>query len=138
MHHRTLREIAKFGAGLVTADLLTLFWLYSNNLFPVQTWGVTWTGNIALPGIVFDFALLLLLVHYGWHLGKIPRPRERSYLMVAGVVFTVVALVHLVRVFTGADITLIGWSVPLWLSWIGTAAATYLAYASFYFALRSK
>ena len=79
-----------------------------------------------------------MLIHYGWHLGKIPRPRERTYLFIAGVIFTIVALAHLVRVFAGADLVIVGWNVPLWLSWIGTAAAAYLAYASFYFAMRSK
>ncbi len=138
MSHGTLREVAKFGAGLVAADLLTFVWLWSNNLFPVQTWGVTWSSDIVLPAVVFDIALLIILVHYGWHLGKIPRPKERSYLFVVGVVLTVVALAHLARIFIQGDVVILGWAVPLWLSWIGTAVATYLAYTSFYFAARSR
>jgi hypothetical protein len=138
MSHRTLREIAKFGAGLVAADLLTFLWLWSSNMFPLQTWGVTWTSDILLPATMFDVALLIILVHYGWHLGKIPRPKERSYLFVIGVILTVIAVAHLLRVFTGSSVVVVGWSVPLWLSWVGTAVAAYLAYASFYFAARSR
>jgi|SRR6185312_4411358 len=138
MSHRTLREVAKFCAGLVAADLLTLLWFWSNNIFPVQTWGVTWTSDIVLPGVVFDAALLIILIHYGWNLGKIPRPKERTYLLFVGVILSVVALAHLARIFTGSDVVIMSWVVPLWLSWIGTAVAAYLAYASFYFAMRSR
>jgi hypothetical protein len=136
MTHRFLREAAKFCAGLVAADFLTLLWAWSNNLFPIQTWGVSWSSDIALPAAVFDIALFIILVHYGWHLGKIPRPKERSYLIVVGIVFTVVALAHLTRVFSGGDVVLMGWAVPLWLSWVGTLVAAYLAYASFHFSMK--
>jgi hypothetical protein len=138
MTHRFLRETAKFCAGLVAADLLTILWAWSNNLFPITTWGVSWSSDVVLPGVIFDAALLIILIHYGWHLGKIPRPKERTYLLVAGVVFTVVALAHLMRVFTQGELVLMGWVVPLWLSWIGTLVAAYLAYASFHFSARSR
>ena len=139
MSHRTLREAAKFLAGVVTADLLTLLWLWSNNSFPVQLWGTTWTSDVVLPAVVFDAALIVILFHYAWHLGKMPRVKERSYLLVAGTIFSVVAVAHLMRVFVGGDLTIMSWDVPLWLSWIGTIVTAYLAYASFHFAmLRGK
>ncbi len=136
MTHRTLREAAKFFAGVVAADLLTLLWLWANNMFPISMWGVTWTGDIALPSVVFDIALLVILCHYAWHLGKIPRPKERTYLLTAGVIFTVVALAHLTRIFAMGSLNVMGWDVPLWLSWIGTVVTAYLAYASFHFAMK--
>ena len=58
---------------------------------------------------------------------------ERTYLLILGVLFTVVAIVHLLRVFSGANLVLLGWSAPLWLSWLGTIITSYLAYASFHF-----
>ena len=134
MSHYSLREAAKFFAGVITADLLTIIWLWTGNLFPIDIWGVTWTSAVVLPAVVFDLALIAILVHYGWHLGKIPRPKERMYLILAGSIFTVVALAHLVRIFSGGDLIILGWSAPLWLSWIGTVVASYLAYASFHFA----
>src|SRR5579863_8009664 len=126
MSHRNLREAAKFLAGVVTADLLTLLWFWSNNLFPINMWGVTWTSDVVLPGVVFDIALLIILIHYAWHLGKIPRPKERTYLIVAGCIFTLVAVAHLARIFAVGNVNIMGWDVPLWLSWIGTIVTAYL------------
>jgi hypothetical protein len=138
MSHKFLREAAKFCAGLVAADFLTLMWAWSNDLFPVQTWGVSWSADVVLPAAAFDIGLFIILVHYGWHLGRIPRPKERMYLLVAGAIFSVVAVAHLVRIFTQGDFVLWGWTVPLWLSWLGTMIAAYLAYASFHFSARSR
>lgn len=44
---------------------------------------------------------------------------KRQYLIISGVVFAVVALMHLCRVFTGWPFQLGSWMVPLWVSWIG-------------------
>ena len=133
-HHLFLQDLAKFAAGLVAADFFSLVLYAQSGIFPVQFLGVQFTTDIVAPGVVFDIALFILLVHYGWHLGKIPRVRERGYLLIAGIVFAIVAAAHLWRVFTGVPFVLDGWTVPLWLSWFGVAVATYLAYSSFVFA----
>jgi hypothetical protein len=139
MSHRNLREAAKFFAGVVTADLLMLLWFWSNEMLPINVWGFTWTADIVFAGVMFDVALILILAHYAWHLGKIPRPKEGNYLLLAGGLFTLVAFAHLFRIFTGADLIIMSWTVPLWLSWIGTIVTSYLAYTSFHFAmLRGK
>jgi len=135
MNHRTLRELAKFGAGFVAADFLSAVWIATHGGFPVDFLGFTFTEDVLWPTLIFDASLFLALVHYGWHIGTIPRMRERTYLLVAGSVFGIVAVAHLARVFAGADIILAGWAVPLWLSWIGTAFAAYLSYASLRLAL---
>ena len=127
------REVAKFGSGLVAGDFIAQWWFYQQNLLPIKFLGITFTTNMIAPGLLFDFALFLILVHYGWSLGKMPRPKERTYLFVVGVLFTAVAIVHLLRVFSGANLVLLGWSAPLWLSWLGTIITSYLAYASFHF-----
>lgn len=44
---------------------------------------------------------------------------ERIYCTIAGVLFAVGALVHLGRLCAGWEFVLAGWSVPLWVSWIG-------------------
>ena len=135
MNHHSLREVAKFLSGLVAGDFLAGLWLSSNGLLPTIFLGVTFTSSMVAPWLVFDAALFIILVHYGWHLGKTPMLRERTYLMVAGIIFGVVATAHLMRVFLGADVVIFGWDVPLWLSWVGTAVTTYLSYMSFRFAL---
>lgn len=135
MTHHKLREIAKVGSGLVLADIISVFWFSAAGLLPITILGVTWTAS-ALPEIlVFDIALLLLLVHYGWSMRMpISSPSERTLLVVAGLIFLVVALVHLARLAFGIDLILGDFNVPTWLSWIGVLFAGYLSYASFHFA----
>ena len=135
MNKRSLQEVAKFAAGLVAADLVTLVWLSQAHLLPVHFMGVDFGASMVLPGVIFDLALLVMLVHYGWHIGKIPSPREHTYLLVAGIIFSVVAVAHLWRLFATGNLVLMGWVVPLWLSWFGVAIAAYMAYASFRFAM---
>lgn len=138
MHHKNLQEIAKFGSGLIAGDFIANAWFAYMGYYPIEFLGWTFTSDIVLPTLVFDAALFLILVHYGWHIGKIPALRERSYLMIAGTVFGVVALAHLMRVFFGSDLTISDWSVPMWLSWFGVALSAYLSYMSLRFATRLK
>jgi hypothetical protein len=48
-------------------------------------------------------------------------------LMEAGVIFAAVALLHLVRIYMGWPVMIGGWSVPMWVSWIGLIVAGGLA-----------
>lgn len=138
MKHRTLHELAKFGAGLVTGDLIMNLWVAHMGYYPIDFLGFTFTEGIVLPTIIFDAALILILIHYGWNIGKIPALRERTYLMIVGIIFAIVAAAHLVRVFFAIDLMIMDYQVPLWLSWIGTAVVAYLSYMSFRLALRMK
>jgi hypothetical protein len=135
MNRRSLQEISKFAAGLVAADLITIVWLSAANLLPVHIMGLDFGPDTVVPAVIFDLALLAMLIHYGWHVGKIPSPREHAYLLVAGTVFMLVALGHIWRLFAGADLVIMGWMVPLWLSWFGVVITAYLSYTSFRFAL---
>lgn len=136
MKHRHLHDAAKFAAGLVVADFFSLIWYAQSGMFPLQFLGVDFNTDILVPGLIFDFALILILIHYGWNIGKIPRIRESAYLVVAGCIFSVVALAHLWRIFGNVQVQIDGWDAPLWLSWFGVIVTTYLAYASFVFATR--
>ena len=138
MKRQWLHDAAKFGAGLVTADFLVFVWLSQQYVMPQTFLGIPITQDVIAPTLVIDFFLFLFLVHYGWNIGKIPRVRERTYLLITGIVFSVIALAHLVRVLYQTDIIVYGWEVPIFLSWIGIAIATYLAFSSFYFMTRSK
>lgn len=133
-----LHEGAKFLSGLVLGDFFAHWWLWTNNGFPVHFLGMTVTSDIVLPTLIFDAALFLFLVHYGWNIGKTPFLRERTYLVAAGALFGVVALAHLIRIFTNTDLIIFGWDAPIWLSWIGTAATAYLSYMSFHLSLKVK
>ena len=133
-----MHELAKFASGLVAGDFIANAWIAYMGYYPIIFMGWTFTEDIVLPTLVFDAALFLILVHYGWNIGKMPALRERTYLMVTGVVFTVVAAAHLARVFFNLDLSIMDWQVPLWLSWIGTAVVSYLAYMSFRLGTRLK
>lgn len=56
---------------------------------------------------------------------------QRTYLQVTGILFTVAAIVHLLRVLVGWPASIAGWDVPVWLSIIAVAVAGYLAYSAY-------
>ncbi len=136
MKRQWLHDAAKFAAGLVAADFFTHWWLITQEFSPGAVLGIQIDTTTLLTGMVIDIFVFFILVHYGWHIGKIPQMKERFYLTAAGAIFTVIALGHLTRILYRADVVILGWNVPIFLSWIGIGVATYLAYASFHFATR--
>ena len=138
MKKQLLHELAKLGAGLVLGDFLAVLWILAQGNFPVTFYGAEFGVDTAAPIILFDIALFIILVHFGWHLGSTPRLRTHSYFLTVGVILGVVSIAHLFRVFTGADIAIMGWAVPLWVSYIGTVVAAYLAYMSFHLSMRLR
>jgi hypothetical protein len=48
--------------------------------------------------------------------------------MVAGAIFALVALAHLVRAVMHWPIVIAGWIVPIWLSWLAFVVAAALGY----------
>jgi hypothetical protein len=56
---------------------------------------------------------------------------QKTFVGVAGVVFLLVALLHLLRLLLGWDAVIGGWSVPHWVSWAALAVSGYLAYTAF-------
>ena len=138
MKHYRLHELAKFLSGVVLADLITEIWLWSSGMLPLSILGVTLTEEMLPAVITFDIALFIVLVYYGWHIGKLPAVREKSYLLIVGAVFALITLEHLARVLFGYEAVLGDWTVPVWLSWLGVAIAAYLSYMSFHLAARVK
>jgi hypothetical protein len=53
---------------------------------------------------------------------------QKTYSIVAGVIFAAVALLHLVRIYMDWPVMIGGWSVPMWVSWIGLVVAGGLAF----------
>ena len=47
----------------------------------------------------------------------------RTYILISGAIFAVVALMHLLRLFFDWPAQIAGWAVPIWVSWIGVVAA---------------
>jgi len=52
---------------------------------------------------------------------------RKTYFLVAGIIFTLVALFHLLRVFEDWPVMIADWSAPKWVSWIALMVAGGLA-----------
>jgi hypothetical protein len=53
---------------------------------------------------------------------------QKTFSVVAGVVFALVALLHLVRIYMNWPVVVGLWSVPMWVSWVGLVVAGGLAF----------
>jgi hypothetical protein len=60
----------------------------------------------------------------------------KTFAGVAAIIFALVALLHLLRLVLGWSIVIEGWTVPMWLSWIGLVVAGGLSYFGGRLALR--
>ena len=56
---------------------------------------------------------------------------HKTFSLVTGMVFSVVALMHVVRIALGWQAVLAGWAVPMWVSWLGAVVPGFLAYQGF-------
>jgi hypothetical protein len=62
------------------------------------------------------------------------RPMDRkTYLWVAGIIFGLVMVFHLVRIFEDWPVVIGDWSVPKWVSWVALIVAGGLALYGFRF-----
>ena len=61
----------------------------------------------------------------------------KTFTLLASIIFAIVALAHLLRVFMGWPIIIDNWTVPMWLSWIALAVAGGLSYFGFNLVPRS-
>ena len=52
---------------------------------------------------------------------------QKAFSIVAGLIFTLVALFHLVRIFMEWTVIIGDWSIPMWVSWIALVVAGGLA-----------
>lgn len=139
MSHSTLRDLAKVGAGLVIADMVSALWLASAGLLPMTILGVSWDASMVPEILVFDGALLILLIHLGWNVRlPVTSPSERTLLALSGTIFLVVALLHFARLMFDWQLALGGFAIPLWLSWLGFGVTLYLSYSSFHYVLHGR
>ncbi len=51
-----------------------------------------------------------------------------AFVRTATVVFTFVGLVHLYRALESLPVNLMGWAVPVWVSWVAGLVALFLGY----------
>ncbi len=58
---------------------------------------------------------------------------QNFYMRAVGSIFSLIALLHLLRISYGWEAVIGGFIVPLWLSWVALVITAYLAYCSFRF-----
>ena len=58
---------------------------------------------------------------------------RKTYFIVAGMIFTLLVLFHLMRIFEDWPVIIGDWSVPTWVSWAGVIVAGVLAIVGFKF-----
>jgi hypothetical protein len=56
---------------------------------------------------------------------------QKTFSMVAGVIFSLIALGHLFRLVFKSSVLLGAWAVPFWINWVALILFAYLAYESF-------
>ncbi|MBI2137588.1 hypothetical protein HYU12_03655 [Candidatus Woesearchaeota archaeon] len=56
---------------------------------------------------------------------------QKGFSLVAGIIFLVIAVLHLLRAVLGWSAVIGSFNVPVWFSWIAVFAAAFLAYSGF-------
>ena len=56
---------------------------------------------------------------------------QKTFTLTAGVIFALVAVLHLLRLMFGWQAVIGGWDVPTWVSCLALVLSGYLAYSSF-------
>ena len=62
---------------------------------------------------------------------------QKTFSLVASVIFLLVALGHLSRLVFKVSVLLAGWAVPSWVSWVAALVFAYLALEGFRLAKKS-
>jgi hypothetical protein len=62
----------------------------------------------------------------------------KSYFLVTAVVFSLIGLLHLLRIVVGWEAVVGGWSIPMWLSWVAMIVTAVLAVQGFTHGWRTR
>ena len=63
---------------------------------------------------------------------------RRTYFLISGLIFAIVAVVHLWRIIYQFEVVIGTWSAPMVASWIGFIAAGILSYCGFTLMCKEK
>ncbi len=53
---------------------------------------------------------------------------QKTFSLISGVIFLLIAILHVLRVVYAWDAVIGGWEVPKWISWAAIAVGVYLGY----------
>jgi hypothetical protein len=88
--------------------------------------------------LVFDERLRAVLRYCGVEALEDRAVNQKTFNVVASVIFALVALLHLLRIYMGWPIVIGSWTVPMWVSWIGLVVAGSLSYFGLSFARAAR
>ncbi len=54
---------------------------------------------------------------------------QRTYNLVTGIIFAIIVVVHILRLYMGWPVVIGTWTAPTWLSWIGCVVGGALSYS---------
>ncbi len=57
--------------------------------------------------------------------------KQKTFTLTVGVVFSIIAVLHVLRLLFGWEAVIGGWSTPLWVSWVAITVSGYLGYTAF-------
>ena len=57
--------------------------------------------------------------------------KQKTFTLTVGVVFSIIATLHVLRLLFGWEAIIGGWNVPLWVSWLAIVLSSFLACAAF-------
>ncbi len=56
---------------------------------------------------------------------------KKTFSTVVGVIFSAIAILHLLRAVLGWNAVIGSFTIPMWVSWVAIIVAAYLAYSAF-------
>lgn len=133
-HIVILKEISKVFVGLILADISIGLWLLVSGIPPFHFFGLTFTSPLIYGWVAVDLILLAFFVHFAWRVVLPVSHPKRIFLAVVGVIFLIVGLAHLFRLFFDIPLMVDMYSFPYWLNVIGVVGALFLSWTSFVFA----
>ena len=60
--------------------------------------------------------------------GEVIYMNRKSFCLTAGIIFIVIALLHLLRIVNGWKVAIGPWAAPDWISWVALVIAGYLGF----------
>ncbi len=64
--------------------------------------------------------------------------KQRTFSLAAGVIFLLVAVMHILRLAFRWEVIFAGWPVPMWVTAVALVIAAYLAYEGFLLGSRGQ
>lgn len=132
--HHVLRELSKFFAGVIAADIIVGFWVLAQGVYAFPFLGIVFTPPPVYAWLTVDFILFIFLIHYGWKISLPLKHPQKNFFVLAGCVFLFVATLHFLRILFGLSFSIGGVTIPYWLNVLGVIVTTFLGYTSLSFA----